>query len=129
VNPWRGLGGLPREVWLVCASTLVNRLGTMALPFLVLYLTEGRHWTPAEAGYGMMTYGAGALAAGPFSGRLADRLGHAHVLKASLWTSGALLLSLVLKAPSPSRLPHGHPPGRPGGWGTGTPNGSGAIRT
>lgn len=94
MNPWRGLRGLPREVWLVCASTLINRLGTMALPFLVLYLTEGRGWTPAEAGYGMMAYGAGALVAGPFSGRLADRLGHVHILKASLWSSGALLLIL-----------------------------------
>ena len=94
MNPWRGLHGLPREVWLVCISTLVNRLGTMALPFLVLYLTEGRGWTPAEAGYGMMAYGAGALVVGPFSGRLADRLGHVHILKASLWSSGALLLAL-----------------------------------
>lgn len=94
MNPWKGLRGLPRQVWLVCASTLVNRLGTMALPFLVLYLTEGRHWTPAEAGSGMMIYGVGALAAGPFSGRLADRLGHARVLKASLWASGSLLLVL-----------------------------------
>ncbi len=101
MNPWRGLRGLPREVWLVCASTLVNRLGTMALPFLVLYLTEGRRWTPAEAGYGMMVYGAGALAAGPFSGRLADRLGHVHVLKASLWTSGALLLILPFARTKP----------------------------
>jgi predicted MFS family arabinose efflux permease len=101
VNPWKGLEGLPRAVWLVCLSTLVNRLGTMALPFLVLYLTEGRHWTPAEAGYGMMVYGAGALAAGPFSGRLADRLGHAHVLKASLWSSGALLLVLPFATTRP----------------------------
>jgi predicted MFS family arabinose efflux permease len=94
LNPWKGLRGLPREVWLVCASTLINRLGTMALPFLVLYLTQGRHWTTTEASYGMLVYGAGALAAGPFSGRLADRLGHVHVLKASLWSSGALLLVL-----------------------------------
>ena len=76
MNPWKGLRGLPREVWLLCVSTLVNRLGTMALPFLVLYLTEGRRWTPTEAGYGMMVYWAGALTAGPFSVRLADRLGH-----------------------------------------------------
>jgi predicted MFS family arabinose efflux permease len=88
-------------VWLVCASTLINRLGTMALPFLVLYLTEGRQWTPAEAGYGMMVYGAGALTAGPFSGRLADRLGHVHILKASLWTSGALLLVLPFATTKP----------------------------
>jgi len=101
MNPWRGLRGLPREVWLLCGSTLINRLGTMALPFLVLYLTEGRRWTPQEAGFGMMVYGAGALAAGPFSGRLADRLGHVHVLKASLWTSGALLLCLPLATTKP----------------------------
>lgn len=93
-HPWRGLRGLPSDVWLVCASTLVNRLGTMALPFLVLYLTQGRSWTPAEAGTAMMVYGAGALVTGPVAGRLADRLGHAQVLKASLWTSGILLLLL-----------------------------------
>ena len=73
----------------------------MALPFLVLYLTEGRRWTPAEAGYGMMVYGAGALTAGPFSGRLADRLGHVHILKASLWSSGALLLLLPFASTKP----------------------------
>jgi predicted MFS family arabinose efflux permease len=101
LNPWKGLRGLPREVWLVCASTLINRLGTMALPFLVLYLTEGRQWTTAEAGYGMMIYGAGALAAGPFSGRLADRLGHVQVLKASLWASGFLLLVLPFATTKP----------------------------
>ena len=101
MNPWRGLRGLPREVWLLCASTLINRLGTMALPFLVLYLTEGRRWTTAEAGYGMMVYGAGALAAGPFSGRLADRLGHVRVLKSSLWTSGALLLVIPFATTKP----------------------------
>jgi MFS family permease len=98
LNPWKGLEGLPREVWLVCASTLVNRLGTMALPFLVLYLIQGRHWSAEQAGLGMMVYGAGALVAGPFSGRLADRVGHVRVLKASLWCSGTMLLLLPLAA-------------------------------
>lgn len=103
-HPWRGLRGLPSEVWLVCASTLVNRLGTMALPFLVLYLTQGRHWTPGEAGMAMMVYGAGALVVGPFAGRLADTQGHAHILKASLWTSGALLLLLPFATTRPTLL-------------------------
>ena len=101
MNPWKGLRGLPREVWLICATTLVNRLGTMAMPFLVLYLTEGRRWTPQEAGIGMMVYGAGALSAGPFSGRLADRLGHARMLKASLWSSGTVLLALPFATTRP----------------------------
>jgi MFS family permease len=50
----------------------------------------------------MMVYGAGALAAGPFAGRLADRLGHVHILKASLWSSGALLLVIPFATSRPT---------------------------
>ncbi|MBI3130274.1 MAG: MFS transporter [Acidobacteria bacterium] len=96
MHPWKGLTGLPRAIWLISFSTLVNRLGTMALPFLVLYLTEARRWTPAEAGTAMMVYGLGALTAAPFAGKLADRLGHARVLRASLWLSGGALLVMPL---------------------------------
>ncbi len=96
MNPWRGLEGLSPTVWLVCASTLVNRLGTMALPFLLLYLTEARRWTPEEAALAMMVYGAGGLVSAPLSGRLADRLGHGRVLKASLLLSGTMLLAIPL---------------------------------
>lgn len=94
MHPWKGLRGLPRAVWLVSFTTLVNRLGTMALPFLVLYLTEARRWTEAEAAKAMLVYGLGCLAASPFSGRLADRWGHARVLRSSLWLSGLALMLL-----------------------------------
>lgn len=40
MNPWRGLGTLPKEVWILSTATLINRAGTMALSFLVLYLTR-----------------------------------------------------------------------------------------
>jgi hypothetical protein len=36
------LGGLPRAFWFLWTGTLVNRLGTMVLPFLALYLTDER---------------------------------------------------------------------------------------
>src|SRR4029077_20163436 len=39
-NPWRGWGSLPPAVWLVFATTLVNRAGTMVVPFMVLYVTR-----------------------------------------------------------------------------------------
>ena len=38
MNPWKGLRGLPREVWLICATTLVNRLGTMAMPLSLIHI-------------------------------------------------------------------------------------------
>ena len=34
VEPWRRLGALPFPVWATCVTALINRAGTMALPFL-----------------------------------------------------------------------------------------------
>lgn len=101
MHPWSGILDLPRRVWLLCGCTLVNRMGTMAFPFLALYLVQGRHWTPQAAGSALLVYGAGNLAAAPFSGRLADRIGHGVLMRASLWGSGAMLLALPLAASPP----------------------------
>ena len=49
MNPWSGLKGLPRGMWVLALSTLVNRLGTMVVFFLALYLVQGRGWTEAQA--------------------------------------------------------------------------------
>ena len=51
MNPWRGLGRLPRELWVLFIATLVNRAGTMALPFLTLYVTRGLGLTAGRAAY------------------------------------------------------------------------------
>jgi hypothetical protein len=37
--------GLSRPVWLLSIATLINRSGTMVLPFLALFLTEKRGFT------------------------------------------------------------------------------------
>ena len=84
LNPWRGLGGLPREVWLLFATNLINRAGMMVLPFLVLYLTRERHFTPGQAGLALAFYGAAAIVAGPISGWLSDRIGALPIMRASL---------------------------------------------
>lgn len=94
MNPWRGLLALPRRVWLLCGCTLVNRMGSMAFPFLALFLVQGRGWTPQEAGTAMLVYGAGSLLSAPVAGPLADRVGHSRVLRFSLWGSGIMLLVL-----------------------------------
>ena len=95
-NPWRGLSGLPREVWLLFATNLINRAGMMVLPFLVLYLTRGLGFTAAQAGVAFALYGATAIFVGPISGRLSDRFGPLPIMRASLLASGAMLLLLSL---------------------------------
>ena len=92
LNPWRGLGGLPREVWLLFATNLVNRAGMMVLPFLVVYLTRELHSSPAEAGLAFGLYGASAIVAGPLSGWLSDRIGALPIMRASLLLSGTIVL-------------------------------------
>src|SRR5262245_32721962 len=89
---WKSLGSLPRPVWIVCASTLVNRAGSMVLTFLVLYLTRDRGFSPEHAGFVLFVYGMGAIAAAPIAGRLADRWGSVPLMRASLLLSGATLL-------------------------------------
>ena len=94
MNPWRGLRGLPRSVWILSLTTLVNRLGTMALPFMALYLTRSRGYTGGEAGLVLTVYGLSALVAGPLSGRLCDRVGAARVAQAALLLSGAIVMTI-----------------------------------
>jgi len=99
LNPWRGLGGLPREVWLLFATNLINRTGMMVLPFLVLYLTRELGFSPARAGAMLAVYGASAIVFGPMGGRLSDRIGALRVMRASLIASGfALLVFPVAKS-------------------------------
>ena len=83
---------MPREVWLLFATNLVNRAGMMVLPFLVVYLTRELHFTPAQAGLAFGLYGAGAIIAGPLSGWLSDKIGALPVMRASLLVSGVIVL-------------------------------------
>lgn len=91
MNPWRGLGTLPREVWYLCLATLVNRAGTMVLPFLTLYLTVDRKLSAGIAGFALTIYGIAAIIIAPIAGRLSDRFGSLLVLKISLILSGLIL--------------------------------------
>ena len=96
MNPWRGLGGLPREVWLLFATNLINRAGMMVLPFLVLYLTSELRFPPARAAFMLAVYGASAIVFGPIGGRLSDRIGALPVMRVSLIASGLMLLIFPL---------------------------------
>ncbi len=92
MNPWKGVKGLPRDLWVIYTATLINRSGTMVLPFLALYLTTRLNEDAATAGLILTFYGLGALVTAPFIGKLSDKIGSLTVMKFSLFFSGMLLI-------------------------------------
>ena len=92
MNPWRGLKNIPHSVWMLALATLINRSGTMVLPFLVIYMTRKIGVSIALAGVVLSFYGAGALVTAPFVGKLSDKFGSLKVMKISLIATGFLLI-------------------------------------
>jgi len=96
LNPWSDLAGLPRDSWLLALATLVNRAGTMVLPFLALYLTQDLHFSAGQAGAVLAVYGVVSLTVSPIAGRFADRFGHQRILIGSLLLGGLGFWALPL---------------------------------
>lgn len=96
LNPWSDLGGLPRDSWLLALATLVNRAGTMVLPFLALHLTQNLHLSAGQAGAALAVYGAVSLVISPIAGRLADRVGHQRIISTSLLLGGLAMWGFPL---------------------------------
>lgn len=86
--------GLPRDVWLLSAVALVNRAGTMVLPFLALWLTERRGFNVAEATRFLALYGVGSMGGMLLGGALTDRIGPVRVQALSLAAGGVALFLL-----------------------------------
>ncbi|AUX24085.1 MFS transporter [Sorangium cellulosum] len=104
---WRYLApyrGLSFRVWLLAAVVLVNRAGTMVVPFLVLYLTEQRGYSPAEAGQVLAVYGVGAIPGNLLGGAVLRRFSAVRVQVASLAASALLLGLLVSVSSTPALL-------------------------
>ena len=86
--------GLGRPVWLLSIASLIDRAGTMVMPFLLLFLVEKRGFTKIEAGRTLALYGLAAMVASYAGGRLCDRFGPVRILKGSLLLTGVAFLAL-----------------------------------
>ncbi|MFO7445398.1 MAG: MFS transporter [Ignavibacteriaceae bacterium] len=90
-NPWKALKNIPHNMWVLFAATLINRSGTMVLPFFGLYLIQRLHISEGDAGFILASYGLGALITAPFVGKLSDYMGAMKVMKLSLLLTGGVM--------------------------------------
>ncbi|HNQ62221.1 MAG TPA: MFS transporter [Bacteroidia bacterium] len=86
--------GLSREVWYLSFITLINRAGTMVIPFLSLYLTKEKHYSLAQVGWIMSFFGLGSVVGSWLGGKLTDKIGYYKVMTGSLLLSSVLFVSL-----------------------------------
>ena len=86
--------GLSKEIWWLALITLINRAGTMVIPFLSLYLTEDLHFEPKDVGWIMTAFGLGSFVGSWLGGKLTDKIGYYKVMVRSLLTTGLLFIGL-----------------------------------
>ena len=70
--------------------SLVNRAGTMVVPFLSLYLTKELNFTLSDVGWVMTSFGLGSVAGSWLGGRFTDKIGAYQVMVFSLVGAGIL---------------------------------------
>jgi predicted MFS family arabinose efflux permease len=71
---------------------LINRSGTMVLPFLSIYLTSSLGFSVQQAGYVLSSFGIGSVVGSYLGGAISDRYGHFFVQFFSLIFSGILFI-------------------------------------
>lgn len=86
--------GLPIKVWYLSLILLINRSGTMVVPFLTVYLTAQRGYSAADASWIMVAFGLGGVVGNYVGGLLNDRLGSWHIQLQSLFLSGLIFILL-----------------------------------
>jgi predicted MFS family arabinose efflux permease len=86
--------GHAKEVWYFTILTLINRIGTMVIPFLTIYLTIILGFSLKEAGILAGAFGGGGFVGAYFGGKLSDKYEPEKVITGSLFISGLFLISL-----------------------------------
>jgi len=86
--------GLSSATWWLSFVMLVNRMGTMVLPFMTLYLTESKHYSVGKAGLVVSIFGIGSICGGFIGGKLTDKFGFYFLQLTALLGGGTLFIAL-----------------------------------
>ena len=93
-NYLESFSGLSREIWWLALITLINRAGTMVIPFLSLYLTKDLGFSLENVGLIMTFFGLGSLVGTWIGGKLTDVFGYYKIMLGSLIGTGILFISI-----------------------------------
>ena len=86
--------GLSKESWMLAIVMLLNRMGSMVLPFLGIYLISELNFTLQQSGIVLSFYGIGAVIGSWLGGWITDKIGNFKVQALSLFLSAPLFLLL-----------------------------------
>jgi len=86
--------GFRKEVWIITLVSLINRAGTMVIPFLSLYLTGEMGLSFQQVGWVMSAFGLGSLVGSWAGGKLSDKIGFYPTMLWSMITPGLLFFLL-----------------------------------
>jgi predicted MFS family arabinose efflux permease len=86
--------GISPQIWVLAVSMFINRIGSMVLLFMSVYLTKEKQFSIPDAGIIMSMFGFGSLFGAFIGGKLVDKIGFYPILIWSLLLSGIMLLVL-----------------------------------
>lgn len=79
--------GLSSASWMLAIVMLINRSGSMVLPFLGVYMTKELNFTDTQTGYVLACFGVGSMIGSTVGGWVTDKIGNFKVQYLSLFCS------------------------------------------
>ena len=90
----KAYSGLSKESWYLSLVMLINRSGTMVVPFLTIYCTQKLNFSIVQAGLIMAIFGLGSVFGAFFGGKITDKIGF-YYLQIGALLSGGLMFILI----------------------------------
>lgn len=84
--------GLSREAWMLSIVMLINRSGSMVLPFLGVYMTDHLKFSLENTGIVLSFYGIGSVLGSWLGGFLTDKFGEYYIQSWSLFLSAPIFI-------------------------------------
>ncbi len=86
--------GLSASTWWLSFVMLINRSGTMVVPFMTMYMTQYIGVGIGKAAFVMSLFGAGSVAGALLGGKITDKVGFYYVQLCTLFGGGIMFIVL-----------------------------------